>query len=377
MVAIDNNVGIAVVGCGYWGVNYVRVFTELAGAQVVAICDERRERLEEVGQRFPGPALVTSLDELLGRKEVKAVIICTGATTHYEVARRCLNAGKHVLVEKPMATTVQDAQALDQLANAQGRVLMVGHTFLYHSAVRKIKEYIERKDVGRIYYLYARRTNLGPIRRDVNALWDLAPHDLSIFNYLLDSKPVWVSAVGARVLNNGHEDVGFVSLGYPNGVVGNIHVSWADPNKVRELVVVSDSKRIVFDDMNMTERVKVYEKGVAPAAPEAATYGEFHLQLRDGDIVSPRVDASEPLKNQCNHFLTCVTQQCHPLTNGEAGLQVVEALAAIDRSVAQQGAPVFLSQNVAATLSGRKASPYQAKGEAHGSHNFRPAHTLC
>ena len=240
-------VGVAVIGCGYWGVNYVRVFNELPNARVVAICDARSDRLQKIGKRFSNIALVTDLDELLARSDVDAIAICTGAATHFAITSRCLAAGKHILVEKPMATSVADAEALVAQADAQGLTLMVGHTFLYNAGIRKMKDYIQQADMGQVYCLYARRTNMGPVRQDVNALWDLAPHDISIFNFLLGATPEWVSAVGSNVLQNEREDVGFISLGYPNNVVGNIHVSWVDPYKVRELVVVSSQKRIVFN----------------------------------------------------------------------------------------------------------------------------------
>jgi predicted dehydrogenase len=339
------DLGVVVVGCGYWGINYVRVFSEITGARVVAICDPRQDRLREVGRRFPEAILTTVLEDALQLEGVDAAIVCTGATTHYEVARRCVMAGKHVLVEKPVATTVTDAQALLDLAEAQGVTLMVGHTFLYNSGVRKVKDYIVRADLGHLRYLYSRRTNLGPIRQDVNAIWDLAPHDVSIFNYLLDSEPQWVSAVGIKILQNSREDVGFISLGYPGGIVGNIHVSWADPNKVRELVVVGSEKRVAFDDINVTERVKVFEKGVTAKQSEASSYGEYHFLMRDGDIVSPKVEVSEPLKNQCRHFLDCINQVKRPLTDGLAGLAVVRVMAAIDRSLEQNGVPVSVDSS--------------------------------
>lgn len=341
----SDKTGVAVVGCGYWGINYLRVFNELRNAEVVAICDQRKERLHEIGQRYPGAVLETELEKTLQIPEVDAVIVCTGATTHYEVTKAALLAGKHVLVEKPMATTVEDCKDLIALAEMYNRTLMVGHTFLYNSGIRKVKENLSRDDMGQIYYLYSCRTNLGPIRYDVNALWDLAPHDVSIFNYLLNRSPEWVSAVGANVLQSQNEDVGFVSLGYGNNVIGNIHVSWADPNKVRQLVVVGSNRRIVFDDLNALERVKIYEKGVVRRAPEANSFGEHQFMMRDGDIYSPQVEINEPLKTQCNHFLDCVATGKRPLTDGWAGMDVVKVLTAIDQSIAQNGAPVWLENS--------------------------------
>ena len=234
-----DQLGIAIVGTGYWGVNHVRVFTELPQVRAVTLVDLRPERLEEVGKRFPGVTLFTGIEDALRSENVDAVVVCTPATTHYEVARRCLEAGKHVLVEKPITTRVTEAEELNKLAEATGLTLMVGHTFIYNSGVRKVKNYIQQGAVGQIYYLYAQRTNLGPIRSDVNALWDLAPHDVSIFNYFLDSSPTWVTAVAGTILQNCCEDFGFISLGYEDGTIGHIHVSWADPKKVRQVVLVA------------------------------------------------------------------------------------------------------------------------------------------
>jgi len=218
---------------------------------------------------------------------------------------------------------------------------MVGHTFLYNPGVAKVKDYLRRGKAGRIYYIYARRTNLGPIRRDVNALWDLAPHDIAIVNHLLDSTPLWVSAVGAKVLRGRQEDVGFVSLGYPDDIVAHIHVSWADPNKAREVVVVGSESRIVFNDLNGVEQVRVFEKGVAIEA-EPANYGEYRFNIRDGDITSPRIEISEPLKNQCRHFVECVSERRRPLSGGVEGRDVVRILEGVDHSLRNNGAPVQL-----------------------------------
>jgi predicted dehydrogenase len=335
-----DQLGIAIVGTGYWGVNHVRVFTELPQVRAVTLVDLRPERLEEVGKRFPGVTLFTGIEDALRSENVDAVVVCTPATTHYEVARRCLEAGKHVLVEKPITTRVTEAEELNKLAEATGLTLMVGHTFIYNPGVRKVKNYIQQGAVGQIYYLYAQRTNLGPIRSDVNALWDLAPHDVSIFNYFLDSSPTWVTAVAGTILQNCCEDFGFISLGYEDGTIGHIHVSWADPKKVRQVVLVGSEKRIVFDDLKTTEPVRIFEKGVMPSEDEASTYGEYHFQIRDGDILSPKVEVSEPLKNQCRHFLECAIQGNQPVTHGRSGLEVVKVMVAIDRSLELNGAPV-------------------------------------
>ncbi len=262
-------VNVAVIGSGYWGVNYVRVFSELPGSKVVAVCDASEDRLRVVRERFPLVSTTLRLDDILENKWIDAVVIATPAATHFAIANRCLLAGKHILVEKPMTTTVEEAERLVGLVRQAGRVLMVGHTFLYNPGVLKVKQLMGEENFGRVYYMHATRTNMGPIRQDVNALWDLAAHDVAIFNYLLEGRPKWLSAVGAGVLGNSREDVGFITLSYGEGILANIHTSWVDPNKTREVVVVSSRRRIVFDDLNNSERVRIFEKGVAPVGTES------------------------------------------------------------------------------------------------------------
>ena len=333
-------INIALVGCGYWGVNYVRVFSELPGSRVMVACDSNEDRLRLLRGRYQLINTSSSLEEVLANKWIDAVVIATPTSSHFSIAQQCLLAGKHVLVEKPLTASDGEGQKLIETAERLGRVLMVGHTFLYNSGVRKVKQIVADADFGKIYYLHATRTNMGPIRHDVNAIWDLAAHDIAIFNYLLDAQPCWVSAVGSRALGNGREDVGFVTLGYPQGIIANVHASWVDANKVRELVVVGSQRRVVFDDLNNLERVRIFEKGVAPAEMEADSFGEFRLLVRDGDIISPRVEASEPLRELCQHFLDCIEQNKQPMTGGADGLEVVRVLSAIDQSLAMMGAPV-------------------------------------
>jgi predicted dehydrogenase len=309
---------------------------------VSCVCDERSERLKESASRFHGIFVTSQLDRALRHDAVDAVIVCTNATTHYSVTRHALQAGKHVLVEKPLTTASADAERLIELAASQSVVLMVGQRFVYNASIREMKEYI---DAGRdqVYYLYSSRTNLGPIRTDVNALWDPVPRDVSTFNYLLDRTPHWVSAVRLKVIRNGREDVGFISLGYGGGwtdIMGHIHVSWSDPHKAQELVVVGSDRRIVFNDLNGVEKVRVFDKGIPPTPAELATYGEFRLQFRNGGIASRNRDVSEPLKKQCRHFVECVTAGAVPITSARDAAQVVGVLEAIDRSLMPRGAPV-------------------------------------
>jgi predicted dehydrogenase len=344
MPLVANPLRIAVVGCGYWGMNYVRIFNELLESRLIALCDERPERLRDIGWRLPGVQLSSQVDEVASHPDVDAVVVCTEATTHYDVTRRILAAGKHVLVEKPLTTTATEAQQLIALAEAKSAVLMVGHTFVFNAGVQKVKEYVQMGQ-GRVYYLYARRTNLGPIRHDVNALWDLAPHDIAIFNYLLDSTPEWVSAVGGKVLRNCRHDVGFISLGYPGNIIGHIHVSWADPDKAREVVIVRSDRRIVFNDLNGLEQVRVFEKGVSTVEEEPLNYGESRFEIRDGDIISPRIKPTEPLKNQCRHFLECVRLGQRPVSSGIEGRDVVRVLEAVNRSIECKGQQVEVEKN--------------------------------
>ncbi len=330
-------VRVALVGYGYWGPNYARVFNELPESQVAAICEISPERRQRAEARHPQTQTLSDLQELLRRSDVDAVVISTPATTHFELARAALESGRHVLVEKPLALTVEHCEELCELAARTGGVLMVAHTFLYNAGIRKMKECMESPAFGRVYYLHATRTNLGPIRQDVNAVWDLAPHDVSIFNYLLDQRPQWASAIGSRALGNSREDVGFITLGYADGVIGNIHVSWADPNKVREVVAVGSGRRVVFDDLNDVERIRVYEKGVSVGESSADSFGEFKLLVRDGDIISPKIEPSEPLKNQCAEFLAAVRDNKKPLTDSRFGLEVVRTLLAIEASMREHG----------------------------------------
>jgi len=281
--------GVAIIGCGYWGMNYIRVLSELPDAYVAVVCEQRTNRLDDVARSFRDLPLTTDLEEALHRDDVDAVVVCTPAVTHRSIAGRALELGKHVLVEKPLAVNVEQTNGLIELSAASDRVLLTGHTFVYNSGVACIKRLVEAGTLGRTYYLYARRTNMGPFRDDVNALWDLAPHDVAIFNHIVGAVPEWVSAVGSRLLGDDREDVGFITLGYSDGVIGHIHVSWADPHKVREFVVVGSDRRMAFNDLDVAERVRVYDRGVKLEEDHGkpATFGEHHLMVRNGAITSP------------------------------------------------------------------------------------------
>ncbi|MCL5256399.1 MAG: Gfo/Idh/MocA family oxidoreductase [Chloroflexi bacterium] len=332
---------VAIVGCGYWGMNYVRVFGELPNASIGWICDKDSGRLDIAGRRAPNAARTRDLHDVVADPEVSAVVVATSSATHFEISLEVLRSGKNLLVEKPLTLVSEEARELVEIAERSRLTLMVGHTFLFNAGVQKVKSLLSNDEFGEIYYMHATRTHLGLIRKDVNAIWDLAPHDISIFNYLVGKEPVWVSAVGSRLLQNNREDVGFATIAYPGGILGNIHVSWIDSNKVREVVVVGSKKRIVFNDIDALEKVRIFEKGVTISG-EVDSFGEFQLQLRDGDIISPKIEASEPLKVQCQHFLDCVESGATPISDGKNGLAVVRTMVAIEKSLRQHGAPVEL-----------------------------------
>ena len=333
-------VRVALIGFGYWGPNYARVLSDLADAELTAICDSRPDRLSVVQRRYGSVATCATPDELFARDDVDAVVIATPASTHEALVHASLISGRHVLVEKPMALRPAGCESACDLADSTGRILMVGYTFLYNAGVRKMKEVMAAEQFGQPYYLHATRTNLGPIRQDVNAAWDLAPHDVAIFSYLLDEQPLWAAAIGTRVLKTNREDIAFATLGFANDVIGNIHVSWADPNKVREVVAVGSRRRVVFDDLNNVERVRVFERGVSAGEPASDSFGEFKLLVRDGDIISPKVEPSEPLKNQCVEFVNAILTGRPPLADGRFGAGVVRTLVAIEASMRSRGAAV-------------------------------------
>lgn len=332
------------LGYGYWGPNYARALSEMPGVSVSFICDAQDEQLRRAASRYPQIPILSDVSDAMRRDDTDAVIISTPASTHYKLARLVLESGRHAIVEKPLALEIEHCQELGELADKKGLVLMVAHTFLYNSGIQKLREYVNSSSFGRVYYLHATRTNLGPIRHDVNAVWDLAPHDISIFNYLLDEQPQWASAIGSRALGNVREDVAFITLGYSNDIVGNIHVSWADPNKVREVVVVGSRQRLVFDDLNSLERVRVYEKGVSVGETHAGSFGEFKLLMRDGDIISPKIELNEPLKTQISDFVDSILEHRRPISDALTGMHVVETLKAIDTSIRERGRAVEVAK---------------------------------
>jgi predicted dehydrogenase len=317
---------VAIIGFGHWGPNYARILSgTMSGARLTACAEPSARRLAAFERQYPASRAYADYHRLLRDGDVDAVIVATPTSTHREVAEDCLKAGVHVLVEKPLASTVADAESMVAAANQAQKTLMVGHTFLFNPAVRAIKGYIDEGRLGKIRYLYFQRTGLVPIRQDVNALWDLAPHDLSMLRYWLGTDPVDLVARGEAYLKEGTEDVVFLTLNYPNQVLASVHVSWLDPVKVRRITVVGDSKMVVFDDTHATEKLRIYDQG-ADYQPRGGGFGEFIAAVRDGDIVIPRLEHTEPLVLQLEHFMDCISKGKHPITSAEDGVAIVRIL---------------------------------------------------
>jgi predicted dehydrogenase len=334
---------IGVIGCGAWGPNHVRNFSALPNAEVVGAADLQEDRLARVKAIVPGIATFTDAAEMLAAASPDAVVVSTPTMTHFRVVRQALAAGKHVLCEKPMCLTGDEADALVRLADERGVRLMVGHVFMFNPGILKLKELMGAGELGsRIYYLSARRTNLGPIRHDVNAVLDLASHDVSIYNFLLDAMPTQVSAVGQAFLQPGIQDVAMITLTYPGGVIGSIHVSWLDPRKVREITVVGDRRMATWDDLATLGPVMMFDKGVTKTPREYSDFGEFQLLTREGDVTVPRVPPQEPLRMQARAFIEALASPEAIRSDGRVGAQVVRVLAAINESMANGGAPVAL-----------------------------------
>ena len=326
------------IGCGAWGRNLVRTFHALPGARLVTACDLDEGRLAQMRSSFPGLKTGAEPAAAIAERDVEAVVIAASASAHKDLALAAFAAGKHVFVEKPLALSSSDAREVVAAARRAGRTLMVGHLLLHHPAVAYIKRLVDQGELGDLRYMYSLRVNLGAVRRDENALWSFGPHDVSVMDHLMGARPESVSARGQAWLQPGVEDVVFVNLRYPGGRMGQIQLSWLDPCKTRRLTIVGTRKMAVFDDGEVSEKVRIYDRGAA-APPEYATYGEY-LGLRHGDVVIPRIDASEPLRNEALHFVDCVRGSAAPRTPGEQGVEVVEVLEAASESLRRDGAPV-------------------------------------
>jgi predicted dehydrogenase len=327
----------ALLGYGYWGPNLARNLHQRLGTDWVACVDLDASRRDAMAKRYPWVRALASVEQVLSDPTVDAVVVATPARTHAGLAADALRAGKHVLVEKPLALSTADAVALTRQAEHAGLVLMVGHTFEYNPAVTKMRALLDSGELGDLWYLHAQRVNLGRIQNDINALWSIGPHDVSIANYLVGAAPRWVSARGARYLHTELEDVVFATLGYDGGVLAHLHASWLDPSKVRRTTVVGSRRMVLFDDLDSEAKLRVYDKG---ADPVQGGYGEYQFRLRAGDIHVPRTDMTEPLALELDHFLECCASGARPRSDGWSGVRVVAALEAAQHSLDKGGQQV-------------------------------------
>ncbi|MEO5576964.1 MAG: Gfo/Idh/MocA family oxidoreductase [Gaiellaceae bacterium] len=329
----------AVVGLGYWGPNLVRNLHELEGAAVPLVCDLNESALSTIQRRYPAVRTTTDLADVLNDDDIEAVVIATPVSTHHELAAACLSAGKHVLVEKPLAGSTDEARDLIDLADRSGLVLMPGHTFLYSPPVNMIRDLIRSQELGEIYFISTSRVNLGLHQTDVSVIWDLGPHDFSILRYWLDEAPAFVTAASRDCVGSGSPDVAFITLEYDSGVIAHVELSWLAPSKLRRTTVVGSQKMVVYDDVS-NEPVRLFDSGVTLPPPES--FGEFRLTYRTGDIVSPRVESSEPLLLELRDFAQAVTTGGRPRSHAELGLDVVRVIETAHESLARGGEKVGL-----------------------------------
>ena len=333
-------INIAVVGYGYWGPNVLRNFYEHDDANVVRCCDVNPKRLALVKSKYPSVEVSENFEDVLNDDKVDAVAIVTPVATHYEFARKALEHGKHVLVEKPLAASVAEAESLVTIAESHKLTLMVNHTFIYTGAVRKMKEIVETGDIGKLYYFDSVRINLGLIQKDVNVLWDLAPHDLSIMEHLVNEEPTSVCANGTCHFGNGIESVAYLTVYFNSGLIAHFHNNWLAPVKIRSIIVGGSKKMILYDDMEASEKIKVYDKGVEVNEPEKIH--ETLISYRLGDMWAPKLDNAEALRLVATEFIESVQSGRKPITDGVSGLNVVRILEASEMSIKHKGREVKL-----------------------------------
>lgn len=331
---------IAVVGCGYWGPNLARNFNSLDGSRVALLCDLDQARLSHMEKLYPGVESTTAFDEVIESPGIDAVAIATPVRFHYEMAKKCLEAGKHTLIEKPMTTSVDQCRSLIELAEQKRLTLMVGHTFIYTTVVRRIRDIIASGDLGEIQYIASRRLNLGLFQTDINVAWDLAPHDISIILFLLGESPTSVNCQGKSHVADGIEDVTSMTLSFTNGGFATIHSSWLDPNKIREMTIVGSRRMLVYNDLEPLEKIKIYDKRV-DTPPHYDTFADFQYSYHYGDMYSPYIKQVEPLGVECQHFLDCIRTGAEPDSSGRDGLEVVRVLEAASESLKQAGSNVL------------------------------------
>lgn len=336
---------IAIVGCGYWGPNLLRNFNSNSECTVKIACDVDEARLNHMKSLYPHLEITGEFDRIINDEGIDAVAIATPVRYHFDMAKQCLEAGKHIFIEKPMATSVEECQKLLAIAGDKERTIMIGHTFVYSPPVRKIKNIIESGEIGEILYISSRRLNLGLFQKDINVAWDLAPHDISIILHVIEEEPVSVNCQGKAHVNPQIEDVTNMTLNFSNGGFATIQSSWLDPNKVREMTFVGSKKMLVYDDLEPNEKIKIFDKRVE-APPHYDTFAEFHYAYHYGDIHSPYLKQSEPLQVETQHFLDCMKTGCKPQSCGQEGLKVVQILEAASESLKNGGGQVEIDLNM-------------------------------
>jgi len=342
-------VNVSVIGAGYWGPNLIRNLVSLEQVRVVSICDRDPDRLAVFPRQYPTINLTNSFADVISDPDVDAVVIALPVELHYRFAKDALEAGKHVLVEKPICMTSDETTELIEIADKKSLTLMVGHTFEFNAAVHKLKQLVTDGTLGDTYYVYSQRVNLGRVRHDINAMWNLAPHDISIILHCLEREPVRVSAKGLIKLQDQIEDVVFMVLEFEDGLIAHIHNSWLDPNKIRKMTFVGSQKMVVYDDVSPDAKIQVFDKGIdkknlAENMGSYDDFGKFQLIQRAGDLVVPKINFVEPLKLECTHFIECIENGKTPITDGRNGLRVVKVLEAAQESLRNGGKSVDISQ---------------------------------
>src|SRR5277367_3114061 len=342
---MGKQIKVGVVGCGYWGPNLVRNFRSLPDCDLKIMCDISEKRLSHLRSLYPEVEGSPDYGHMLNGVGLDAVVIATAVKSHFPLAKASLLAGKHTFIEKPMAASAAECEELVEIARKNGLVLMTGHTFLYSPAVRKIKEIVDKGDIGEIRYISARRLNLGLFQKDINVAWDLAPHDISIIQHIIGEQPATVNCRGSAHITPGVEDVTTMCLSYHGKRTAIIHSSWLDPRKVREMTIVGSKRMIVYDDVAPLEKIRVFDSRVE-CPPHYDTFAEFHYAYHYGDVYSPYIKQEEPLKTECQHFLDCIKHGATPLTDGRQGLELVRILEASSESLKQGGAPVEFAKEM-------------------------------
>jgi predicted dehydrogenase len=357
---MTKQIKIGVVGCGYWGPNLVRNFRSLPDCHLKMMCDTSEQRLAHLKSLYPEVEAATDYNQMLNGVGLDAVIIATAVRSHHPLAKASLLAGKHTFIEKPMASSSHECEELIEIARKNGLVLMIGHTFLYSPAVRKIKEIVDSGDIGEIRYINARRLNLGLFQKDINVTWDLAPHDIAIVLSIIGEQPITVNCQGSAHITPGIEDLTTMCLSFQRQRTAIIQSSWLDPRKVREMTIVGSKRMIVYDDVAPLEKIRIFDARVE-CPPHYDTFAEFQYAYHYGDIYSPYIKQEEPLKTECQHFLDCIKFGKTPLTDGRQGLELVRILEASSESLKKGGAPVLLSAHLNGSNGSLPASEYAVR----------------